>query len=306
VSCLAEVTIPDLPPLASGATGPSAILGVMTSDASTSLPAADESLRALQLRDLEILREFKRICETHSLRYYLGSGTLLGAVRHKGFIPWDDDIDVEMPRPDYDRFSALCATDLGTGFSWHTYLTDRRYPFMWGKLMRDDTELRQGPTAHLDIQQSIYIDVWPLDGISNRRPSEAIQRAFHKWCQIRLSADLKRPGLRGLVAKSWKIVPRGLVVAMCEWVTRHFSYEQCRVVAHPRALYGYRKECMPREWFGEAVPQQFEDMQLPGPQHWHEYLTHVYGDYMKPPPEAQRRSRHESTIVTLSSGPDGS
>ena len=120
MSCLAEVTIPDLPPLASGATGPSAILGVMTSDASTSLPAADESLRALQLRDLEILREFKRICETHSLRYYLGSGTLLGAVRHKGFIPWDDDIDVEMPRPDYDRFSALCATDLGTGFSWQS------------------------------------------------------------------------------------------------------------------------------------------------------------------------------------------
>jgi lipopolysaccharide cholinephosphotransferase len=63
---------------------------------------------------------------------------------------------------------------------------------------------------------------------------------------------------------------------------------------------------MPREWFGEAVPQHFEEMQLPGPRHWHEYLTHVYGHYMKPPPEAQRRSRHESTIVTLFSGPDGS
>jgi len=282
------------------------ILGTMTTDSATPASAPDDSLRVLQMQDLEILREFQRICEAHSLRYYLGSGTLLGAVRDKGFIPWDDDVDVEMPRPDYDRFSRLCATDLAPGFSWHTYLTDRKYPFMWGKLMRDDTELRQGPTAHLDIQQSIYIDVWPLDGISNGRLSEQIQRGFHKWSQIRLSADLIRPGLRGLVARSWKLVPRRLVVTLCEWSARHFSYESCRIVAHPRALYGYRKECMPREWFGDAVPQQFEDMTLPGPARWHEYLTHVYGDYMTPPPEAQRMSRHESTIVSLPDEPDGS
>lgn len=272
----------------------------MKSDAPMPGEPAANPIRDIQLEDLEILREFVRICEVNSLRYYLGSGTLLGAVRHKGFIPWDDDIDVEMPRPDYDRFSSLCATDLGSGFSWHTYLTDRHYPFMWGKLMRDDTELRQGPTEHLPIQQSLYIDVWPLDGIANWRIPEAIQRVIHKWSQIRLSADLKRPGIRGLVARSWKIVPRRLVVWLCERMATLTPFDRARIVAHPRALYGYRKECMPRDWFGRGEMLQFEGMRLPGPSKWNEYLTHVYGDYMKPPPEAERKSRHEMTEVKLS------
>jgi lipopolysaccharide cholinephosphotransferase len=267
--------------------------------------ATADPVRELQLADLEILEEFRRFCEKHSLRYYLGSGTLLGAVRHKGFVPWDDDIDVEMPRPDYDRFSELCRTELGSGYSWHTYLTDRHYPFMWGKLMRDGTELRQRPLEHLGMQQSIYIDVWPLDGISNWRLPEAIQRAFHKWAQIRLSADLERPGIRGIVAKSWKLVPRRLTVYLCERSARLFNYEKSRVVAHPRALYGYRKECMPREWFGDGAPQEFERRTYPGPQGWREYLTHVYGDYMKLPPEAERRSRHEMTAMKLTSRADG-
>ena len=260
-------------------------------------------LRALQLQDLDILREFQRLCEAHSLRYFLGSGTLLGAVRHKGFIPWDDDIDVEMPRPDYDRFSRLCATDLAGGFSWHTYLTDPNYPFMWGKLMRDGTQLRQGPTEHLRIQQSVYIDVWPLDGIANRRSVEAIQRVVHKWCQIRLSADFKRPGLRGIVAKSFKIVPRRLVVWLCERMATLTPYDRARVVAHPRALYGYRKECMPRLWFEGTATLEFEDLALPGPTGWDAYLTHVYGDYMKPPPKAARKSRHEMTELRLAADP---
>jgi len=266
---------------------------------SNEVALAGDSLRALQLQDLEILRAFQRICEANSLRYYLGSGTLLGAVRHKGFIPWDDDIDVEMPRPDYDRFSRLCATELGGGFSWHSYLTDPNYPFMWGKLMRDDTELRQGPTQHLAIQQSLYIDVWPLDGIANHRIPEAIQRVVHKWCQIRMSADLKRPGVKGVIARSWKIVPRRLTVWLCERMAHLTPFERARIVAHPRALYGYRKECMPRAWFETSEPMQFEDLSLSVPSGWRPYLTHVYGDYMKPPPIGERKSRHEVTTVTL-------
>src|SRR5262249_11940290 len=92
-------------------------------------PASDEvggrlddvQLRALQLVELDILREFVRLCEAHGLRYYLAYGTLLGAVRHRGFIPWDDDVDVTMPRDDYDRFADVCVSELRPGFAWQTY-----------------------------------------------------------------------------------------------------------------------------------------------------------------------------------------
>src|SRR3990172_7456272 len=98
--------------------------------------APNQELRDLQLAELGILREFVRVCEAHGLRYYIAYGTLLGAVRHHGFIPWDDDIDVTMPRSDYNRLAEICVTDLRPGFRWQSYKTDRHYPHMFGKLLK--------------------------------------------------------------------------------------------------------------------------------------------------------------------------
>ena len=123
-------------------------------------------LRDLQLVELEILREFVRVCEAHGLRYYLAYGTLLGAVLHRGFIPWDDDIDVTMPRPDYERFARICASELRPGFTWQSYRTDRHYPFLFGKLLKDGTVLR-----------GMTLVTWTRTRLSPRRLSRARSRA---------------------------------------------------------------------------------------------------------------------------------
>ena len=137
---------------------------------------APSVLRALQLVELEILREFVRLCEANGLRYYLAYGTLLGAVRHKGFIPWDDDIDVTMPREDYERFAAICGAGLPGGLRWQSYATEGHYPVWFGKLIREDTVLRQALSDHLDISQSVFIDVFPLDGLASRWWEVLVQR----------------------------------------------------------------------------------------------------------------------------------
>jgi lipopolysaccharide cholinephosphotransferase len=153
---------------------------------------ADVQLRALQLVELDILREFVRLCEAHGLRYYLAYGTLLGAVRHRGFIPWDDDVDVTMPRDDYDRFADLCVSELPPGFAWQTYRTNRDHPYSFGKLLKTDTVLRQAPSRHLPIQHSVHIDVFPLDGVADTRIAAFVQRTILMVCRSRLGSRMRR------------------------------------------------------------------------------------------------------------------
>jgi lipopolysaccharide cholinephosphotransferase len=281
-------------------------------DAKTGLAAAgatrsgSSTPRDLQLAELEILKEFKRMCERHSLRYFLAYGSLLGAIRHQGFVPWDDDIDVAMPRTDYERFSALACSELDERYSWQTYLTDPHYPYMFGKLVRNGTELRQRPTEHLRMQQGIHIDVFPLEGIPNRAVPRIIQRLAVRMCQIRLGADMTHSLLKRVLLKAVKVVPRTWAVNRYEGMARHFRYDDSKVTLSPAGPYGYHRESVPRYWLGDGEQLQFEDIEALGPKRWHDYLTHVYGDYMQWPPEEERRSHHQMTSYRLAPGEDGS
>lgn len=120
-------------------------------------------LRTLQLRELDLLLEFRRVCDLFGLRYYLTAGTLLGAVRHKGFIPWDDDIDVAMPRSDYDKLARLASQYVSKKYVYQEYRTERNFPYYFAKLRERGTQVEEPILRTIQMEQGYYIDIFPLD-----------------------------------------------------------------------------------------------------------------------------------------------
>lgn len=134
---------------------------------------AEYNIRELQLRILETLKAVDNVCREHNLRYYIWAGTMIGAVRHKGFIPWDDDLDIAMPRPDYDRLIEHAAEWLPKPYEMVCAENDGVYPLPFAKIQNADTTLIE--RMHLKYLGGIYLDVFPIDGV----PEGAVARKLH-------------------------------------------------------------------------------------------------------------------------------
>lgn len=257
-------------------------------------PLSGDELRRLQLSEFEILLEFKKICEKHGLRYYLTAGTLLGAVRHGGFIPWDDDVDVAMPRSDYDRLAEVCKTELPANLFFQSSETDRNFPFFFSKLRRHGTEVFEPHLEKIEMHKGQYIDIFPLDRCPRKdwagrlffktvevltcayvsKVDENFTCGYKKWYMIaafRLASLLsleKVRTLRRTVAK----LPRGGSGRLCTVGGAH----------------GYPAETYDTLWFEKTEYKQFESVPFPVPSGWDSLLTNMYGDYMLPPKQANR------------------
>ena len=119
-------------------------------------------MNELQQKELDLLKEFVKFCELHNLTYFLIGGTLLGAIRHLGFIPWDDDIDVGMPRPDYDRFCELAEKHFVGDIFFQSYRSDKGYPYIFSKLRNSNTTFIEKIYRHVPMNHGVYIDIFPL------------------------------------------------------------------------------------------------------------------------------------------------
>lgn len=260
-------------------------------------PGDRSVLQELQQVELDVLRELAVRCEAASVRWFVTGGTLLGAVRHRGFIPWDDDIDVAMPRPDYDRFEALCRRSADPSFTWQSYRTDPAFPFAYGKLGRTGTGIRELPTADLAIRQPIHLDVFPLDGAPASAPARRLHALLVKLAVTTLGARIRRTGVRRLIAYPLRLVPRSWAIRLIDRLAAAFPYDCSPRVVNAAGAWGYDRECQPRDRFEPASALEFEGLPVPGPGRWHEYLSQVYGDYQRLPPPDQRRPRHDRHIV---------
>jgi lipopolysaccharide cholinephosphotransferase len=243
-------------------------------------------LRRMQLIELEILQELARRCESVSLRWFVIGGTLLGAARHGGFIPWDDDIDVGMPRPDYERFDVLCRRSPDGRFAWLSSGTDPAYPFLYGKLLRVGTLVEEAPLAGLPIRLGVSIDVFPLDGTPR---------------STALGARIRRTGIRRYVAYPMRALPRSWAIGLVGLLARRFTYDGSTYVVNAGGAWGYGRECQPRRRLEPPAALEFEGLRVPVPGRWHEYLAQIYGDYTRLPPPDERHPRHEVTVLSLGS-----
>lgn len=260
-------------------------------------------LRRVQLIELEILGELARRCEAESLRWFVIGGTLLGAARHRGFIPWDDDIDIGMPRPDYERFAAHARADADGRYAWQSSETDPAYPFMFGKLLRSGTHVVEPAVAHLPIRHAVYIDVFPLDGAPGSRIGRRVHALAFKLAVTALGARIQRSGPRRVLAYVLRVVPRSWAAGVIGFLADRFGYDASPNVVNASGAWGYARECHPRNRMEPSTTLEFEGMTVPVPGDWQAYLTQVYGDYTELPPLEQQRPRHALMVVTLEDDP---
>ena len=257
-------------------------------------PLDQSELRSLQLSELEILLELKRICDQNHLRYYLTAGTLLGAVRHHGFIPWDDDIDIAMPRADYDKLEKLCASQLKPGFYYQSEITEAHYPYFFAKIRKEGTEVYEPCLKGLEIGKGHYIDIFPLDDCPSS-PRRA--RLFFKWIWMLTWAGqgkvdptyicgYTKPAAR-IAYSLLKLLPLPLLRRMRKSACRRVG--KTGVLCTVGGAHGYPAETYDPAWFRESVTLSFEGMLFPAPVGWDELLKNMYGDYWLLPDSSERQ-----------------
>ncbi len=246
--------------------------------------------------ELTILKAFANYCEQQDLSYSLCGGTLLGAVRHKGFIPWDDDIDVVMPRPDYDRLCRL-ADDffLNTGFSLLGYCGVD--PLDSPLLKAADTSICVD--ASMEYYPSyLWVDVFPVDGLPDGDLTSLYNKVNALRTRLFLASSSSNTGsslLRKYIKKMFgpiariPFIKRSLARALNNYGKKVPYGSTMRVGGVTWGMYG-PGEAMPLEGFEEKEMLEFEGVKFPCPSCWDEYLTGIYGDYMQLPPEDKRQT----------------
>ncbi len=261
----------------------------------------EKTLRNLQMTELELLEEVDRICKKCHIHYNIIAGTLLGAVRHGGFIPWDDDADVALLRPEYEKFCKACETELDTT---RFYFQDHRhtpgYRWGYGKLRRKDTVFLREHQEHMPYEQGVFIDVFPLDYVPEnyglRRIHNFVCFLYRKffWSEVGRVAD-KNPFMRRVYALMSKVPEKKLKESFDRFIrlTNRRKTKWVRILTFPtpNKAYGYRTR-----WYQNSADITFEGVTFSGIKDYDGYLSFKFGDYNTLPPENQRKVHPVSDI----------
>lgn len=252
--------------------------------------------RALWAVELEIFEVFRNICQRHGLTYYAESGTLIGAVRHKGFIPWDDDIDITMMRKDYEKFLVYAKQELPKEYFLQIPETEEDYFYGHAKIRKN------GTTAIRTIQypekythhQGVFIDIFPIDNV----PDGKFKRKWHKFVALkemqfiyyakyyyRLNKHSLKTRIKHRISCIFLPSNKAIMRAYKrfeKWI-RRYEDKTTEKMGMISMYYNLPEYCQwPREWFAESVKVEFENTHMNAPKEYDKLLTCEYGDYMTP------------------------
>lgn len=268
-----------------------------------------ETLRKLQLKELESLLFFKDFCKKNELRWYLLGGCVIGAVRHKGFIPWDDDIDIIMPRPDWERMLKLwkeqvdserflmLKTDEGEIFTGNTFAT----------LVDTSATMVKENQKNIDVPHGIVTDIFPIDGC----PDSKIERYMqYMWALIYslFITEFVPEKHGGFIAFCSKIMlsvfrSRKIRTKIWKFAEKQLKKYDFETYEYSTELYAgpyYMKKKYPQKAFAKETYLEFENMMLPVMQGYEEYLSTAFGEYMELPPEEKQVPHHDLVELDLS------
>jgi len=259
----------------------------------------DYELIRLQQTLCLIAREIKRICDTNNIQYSMIGGTLIGAVRHKGFIPWDDDMDFVMSRNNYDKFLEACKTQLGENFEVLNWNTNKFYGLGFTKILLKDTTAVEIGKSNAKYPQNIFVDIFPFDSI----PDSNIGRFFQKTITYICIKILQQKDGSDLVECSWKkrigflflrfiakIISHKLLVRICENAMTKYKKRDTQCLTSIAGFYGYRREIVDKSLFDNYIDMTFGEEHFMAFRDYDLYLKMVFGNYMELPPIEKRRT----------------
>ncbi|OPJ64512.1 LicD family protein [Clostridium chromiireducens] len=271
----------------------------------TRLELTSDELRNLQLNILENLIEFDRICRKYNIKYSIDGGTFLGAVRHKGFIPWDTDADVVIMRDDYTRFLEACKKEMDeTSFFLQDYTTDRYYRWGYSRLLLIGTEYVRAGYEHIPAKNGVFLDIFIMDGV----PDNVLFRRIHKFLCLGIRKILwseagkvvhpnyfmrKWYSVLSLISRDEIFIFQNKLARKCNKNNTELICHMCS--PHPKKhSYGF-----PRKLFEELSEYEFEGKLFYGFSNYDWYLESIYGDYMKLPEEEDRVSHIPCSAIKL-------
>ena len=274
---------------------------------------AQQHLNDTQKYILHVLREVTRVLEELKIPYFMQGGTMLGAIRHDGFIPWDDDVDLGIPRADYDRLLKEVSARLPENLELRTYDDETDHHYYFARIVDKRYQIRRMGSIEERLE-NIWVDLFPLDGM----PNGCISRQWHKMrllmtrLKFHLSCfekvNIKRPG-RPLVERI--IIRVAMITRVGKWwntrkqldkmdrLLKKYPPEKSEYLVNFTGQTSFKfNEMFKKEVYGQGKEYPFEDMVLVGPEQYDAYLKSLYGDYMTPPKEADRNA-HAAELVPI-------
>ncbi len=268
----------------------------------------------LQKEILKVFGEFKKICEKHNLKYFAIGGTCIGAVRHSGFIPWDDDLDVAMPIHDYKKFIELSKTELPDGFGLLTPDNCKHYLSTFMKLHNlDTTYIEEISKKYSDRYGGIYMDIFPIYGLpKNEKQIKKLQKKcqFYKQMNLRLRFPISDSINSGIIKKIvWLLCAPTRCFLRFNYFTKKidlmlskYSFDDCEKIIFPwrsipnKNVSTYNDIFYKDDFISEKIVP-FEEMLISIPNGYDRYLKFDFGDYMTLPPESQRVAQHAVAVI---------
>ena len=274
-------------------------------------------MNPLQAKQFEMLKVFVDICDKYNLNYILVGGTCLGAIRHKGFIPWDDDIDVGMLREDYEEFLRVAPKELDKEkYFLQNYKTEPNFVYGFSKIRDNNTTYVEDFFADHDIHHGVWIDILPIDGYTdkniepNKLKGRITKFILHIW--LSYMPSLFRKFRRKTFFKDLLFNFLAVLFYPCNIAHYHQKaldrmakkYPTNKATLVGNHLYGFtgKIEALPPEVYRDTIKVQFEDIICRVPKDYDTYLKCLYGDYMKLPKEEDRIGHHHDKGFSLTVG----
>ncbi len=271
-----------------------------------SITLNEQDLQIIKNAELRIVNEINQICLRNNIKYSMIGGTLIGAVRHHGFIPWDDDIDLMMERSEYERFLSIAEKELSEEF----YIADYEHtpsigePFT--KIMMKNTVMKECFTGSSNAPAGIFVDIFPVDNAPESKIFKTIQR--YKNYSLRKKILIKsdyRFGKTGVKKIIYDALGKFTFESKSDLVRKYrnnqtkYNHRNTAEYVSLCGAYDYNRETLPKQWLSEYIFLEFEGQKLMAFKDYDKILRHYFGDYMKLPPENERICRHAVAELDL-------